>query len=103
MIFKGDQNMNRNIERGAIVKFREMLEPGEEKIRMVVLEAYDDVNRCKVFTLNSGLALGSVHVYRESDLEVVTPAEVVLWTVEQIKLGKLDPGPNYSELAGLLA
>ncbi len=58
------------MEKGTVVKFHTPLYKGEENIRMIVLDWYDDSDRCLVGDVvdTKIQPLGGTHVYLKSDL-----------------------------------
>lgn len=60
------------IKTGDIVKFKEIMDAGDEKLRFLVLDDYGtDCEKCYVKQLNTGLPLEPTSVYLKSDLVVV--------------------------------
>ena len=54
---------------GMYVKFREVIDPGDESVRMLVIDDYgEDSDRCLVKDLNWRWALGSTRVVLKGDL-----------------------------------
>ena len=55
------------MEKGTVVKFHTPLYKGEETIRMIVLDWYEDSDRCLVQDV-CDLPLPGTHVYLKADL-----------------------------------
>ncbi len=57
------------IRTGMYVRFREVIDPGDESVRMVVLDDYgEDSDKCLVKDLDWHLPLGSTRVVLKQDL-----------------------------------
>ena len=60
------------MKKGTVVKFKNPLYKGEETIRMIVLDWYDDSDKCLVGDVvdTETQPLGGTHVYLKNDLVV---------------------------------
>ena len=58
------------MKKGTVVKFRIPLYKGEETIRMIILDWYNDSDKCLVGDIvnKETQPLGGTHVYLKSDL-----------------------------------
>ena len=61
----------KKIETGCIVMFKEVMDKGDEKTQMVVVDDYGDSNRCMVKFLNTGMNLPPSKVLWKKELKVV--------------------------------
>lgn len=67
----------KKIETGCIVMFKEVMDKGDEKTQMVVVDDYGESSRCKVRILGTGRNLSLSYVYHKEDLKVIVSAEDV--------------------------
>lgn len=71
--------MEETIRTGCVVRFKECLEPGDDKARFVVTDDYgEDCERCELQALNTNLPLPPTSVRLKKDLSVVTSAEKII-------------------------
>lgn len=71
--------METKLTTGCIVKFKEVVDKGDETSTFLVIDDFgDDSDRCKVRLLGSSLSLAPTYVYLKDDLYVTVDADTVI-------------------------
>ena len=71
--------METKLTTGCIVKFKEVVDKGDETSTFLVIDDFgDDSDRCKVRLLDSSLSLPPTYVYLKDDLYVTVDADTVI-------------------------